>query len=68
MPWSDGVFEVGGPKISKLAQKFLILFKILCLSWYSRSPLPHYYYYILLYIIYIIMGQSGTNSQLKACF
>ena len=54
-PWSEGSFELGGPKISKLAQKFLFLFKILCLALVQWGPIA------TLLLLYIFIYNNGPK-------
>ena len=64
MPWSEGVFELGGPKIPILAQKFLILFKILCLALVHWGPFATL---LLLYIyIYNVYNNGPKGSKRPA--
>lgn len=64
MPWSEGVFELSGPKKTKLAQKFLILFKILCLALVRWGPIATL---LLLYIfIYNIYNNGPEGSKRPA--
>lgn len=64
MPWSEGVFDSGGPKILKLAQKFLFLFKILCLALVQGGPIATL---LLLYIyIYNIYNNGPKGSKRPA--
>ena len=63
MPWSEGSFELGGPKISKLAQKFLILFKILCLALVQWGPIATL---LLLYIYIYNIYNNGPKRDKRA--